>query len=122
MPGSNPIPDIVHSSCSGLVVAVAAGFGPKAVVAARATLVLGMLLAELAQFLALARFLLAHLAAIVAIGLVLARRRPVDHLRPRLHRHGSDIDHGLGDAAAGQQWQRGTDRNQKLAHENPHPP
>ena len=50
--------------------------------------------------LALARFLLAHLAAVVAVGFFLAGRRPVDDLARRLYRQGDDVERGLGDAAA----------------------
>src|SRR5690242_5817538 len=78
-----------------------------------------MLVALLFPLLALAAFrdlLLAHLAAVIAIGLVLAGRRPVDHLAARLDRRGSDIVRGLGEATAGQQRQRRSGEDRQDTH------
>src|SRR3546814_9371362 len=59
---------------------------------------LAPLLGGLFCFLALTRFLFAHLAAIVAISLFLARRRPVGRLTHRLDRQSHDVDCRLREA------------------------
>src|SRR3546814_6569474 len=78
-----------------------------------------MLAAFLLALLALAAFLgflLAHLAAVIAIGLILAGRRPIDHLATRAHRRGHDIGRGLDEATARQQRQQRHRHDQDFPH------